>query len=279
MLVKLKTLASKVLFRIAFAGLIFLQFVLLVLFLWGISKIVPEDYGLFSGILITLVLMSPFAIGANSYFLFQRITRVQYILSESEKWLTRRRECRQRTKHRKILRRWALWIPTLTVVLLCVFMDYTWAFTSHLFHFGSGKLIGYEVSIPLTWSIAYSDARTSDNTFSIVVAERYRGLIKAGSGLNLGRRPPFSVSNMSFRSAPAGDELATRPGSEVISVQLVRFANDSIKCWEEVPPRWMTSGRYIDCSTVTGNFSAGFSGTDEDVAEFYRVLRSAKRRN
>lgn len=278
MLARLQKLARKITFRLAFAGFIVFELVIWFFLLAGVSKLFSEDNFVVGGILASLVFIGVFAIGALSYFIFQRITRVEYILSESEKWLALRGQNSRRIRRRKIVHRWALWIPTFTVVLLCVFMDYTWAFTSHLFHPGSGRLTGYDVSIPFTWSVPYSDVRRRDGTFSIVVAERYRGLIKAGSGLYLSGRPPFSVSSMSFRSISGGDELATKPRSKVISVHTVGFASDDVTCWEEVPPRWTTSRRYIDCSTRAGNFSAHFIGVDEDVAEFYRVLRSAKRR-
>jgi hypothetical protein len=88
---KLKTLAGKFVFRIAFAGLIFLQFVFVVLLLWGFSEIFSSENYLEVGIVAALVLLSPFLIGANSYFLFQRFTRVQYVLAESERWLAERR--------------------------------------------------------------------------------------------------------------------------------------------------------------------------------------------
>lgn len=182
-------------------------------------------------------------------------------------------------RRRKILKRWAMWIPTASVVLLCIFMDYTWAFTSHLFHPGSGRLTGYEVSIPFTWSIPYSDTRKRDGTLSIVVAERYRGLIKAGSGLYVGRAPAFTVSSMNFRSIPAGDEVATESATNVISIWRLPIGKETVECREEVPPQWTHSENYIHCSTATGNFSANFIGAAEDVDQFYRVLGSIKRRN
>jgi len=277
---RLQKLAWNIVFRLAFAGFIVAEVVVWVLLLGGVSKLFSEDNFVVGGILVTLAFIGVFAIGALSYFIFQRMTRAGYVLDESEKWLALRTWDQRRVRRRKTLHRWAPWIPTLAVVLLCIFMDYTWAFTSHLFHPDCGRLTGYEVSIPFTWSIAYSDIRRRDGTFSTIVAERYRGLIKAGSGLYVGHgRPPFSYSNMSFQSVPGGDERFTRPGAKVIAVQTVPLGTDNITCWEEVPPRWMTSGRYIRCSTPTGNFSAGFSGANEDVGDFYRVLGTVKRRN
>ena len=279
MLSRLRKLVWKIVFRLAFGGFIVIEFVVWILLFLGFSNLFSGDSFVVEGILVSLFFLGLFAIGALSYFIFQRMTHAQYVLSESEKCRLRRGEDYRRIKRRKILYRWAPWLPTLSVVLICIFMDYMLPVVSHLLHPGSGRMIEYEVSIPFTWTITSSGFQRSDNNFSIVVAERYRGLIKSSYALYFGARPPFSVSNMSFRNIPDGDEFATRPRSSVISAKVVRFANDDMKCWEEVPPRWMTSGRYIDCSTPTGNFSAGFSGSDEDVAEFYRVLSAAKRKN
>jgi hypothetical protein len=133
----------KILFRVAFGGLILLQFVLLVLLLWALSLILPEDNRIVTGTFIVLTLISPFAIGAASHFAFQRFTRVEYILAESERWLADRstkdvdqiRRCNR-------LRRWALWIPALSVLLFCLFLGDTWPPTSHLLTPTAGRLIG-----------------------------------------------------------------------------------------------------------------------------------------
>jgi len=274
---RLRSWVEKVLFRIAFAVCVLFAIVLWLFVLGGIATLVRPDSRSLEGILLALFFLGLFPLGAFSFLVFHHRTRAEYVLSESDRWLGRRREVRnQRTKWRKVLQRWAVWIPTVTVVAVCLFFDETWTLTSHLLHPGRGKLIGYEVSIPINWTIRYSDLDgNGSDAHSIVVAERYRGLLRAGSGLYLGRRP-FSVSAMNFRSTPAGDPLATKPASAVISERTVGFGTGAILCREEVPPRWMTSVRYVNCFTLTGDFSGRFNGNDEEASAFYRTLESVK---
>ncbi len=280
-------LAEKVLFRVAFAGFIVVEFVVFVLLLvalsWvisAISNVAPEDNSVFLGSLIALILIGPFAVGASSYLIFQRLTRAEYLAAESERWLAERKKgSNGRTKSLKIIKRWALWIPTVTVILVCVFFDDAWPIATHLLDRGRGRLTGYEVAIPLTWSIAYFDLRRQGDANNIVVVERYRGLIKAGSGPYLGTRRPLSISNINFRSCPGGHPVSVEPLTEIISVRVLPFTKGTIECHEDVLPRWMTSGHYIRCFTPTGDFSANFNGIDADVAAFYQMLGSVKRDN
>ena len=273
-------LVENVVFRVAFGGFILLEFMVFVLLVWGISHLLPEDNEFITGALILSVVISPFAIGSASYLVFQRLTRTQYVLAESERWLKERQQTDSRQlQRRRAIKRWALWIPAVTVVLVCACFDDAWALASHLLHPGRGRLIGYEVSIPLRWTIQYSDlGAVGNDAHAIVVASRFKGLWRAGSGRFLRRHPPFSVSTMNFRSSPGGDPLATTPASTIISERARPFGKDTIVCREEVRPRWMETGRYIECSTPTGDFSGRFSGNDEDAAEFYRVIESVKRR-
>ncbi len=278
-------LLKNALFRVAFGGFIVLELVLFALLLLGVSwaisasfKVAPEENAFFLGSLIVLTLIGPFAIGAFSYLIFQRLTRTQYVLTESERWLAERHEADPRQiKLRNRLRRCAICIPAVSVILLCVFMDEAWALASHVFNPGSGNLVSYRVSIPLRWSIAYSQKNTSPaGSSSILVAARYRGLIRAGSALYVAGRPPFTASLMNFRNTPSGEAPAAMPGSTVMSTRSLAFGKDRLTCWEEAPPVWMTAERYIHCSTSTGDFSGNFNGSDEDAAEFYRVVQSAK---
>jgi hypothetical protein len=86
--------------------------------LWAASEIVPDPNYRLLGILIVLTLSGPFVVGACSYVIFQRMTRVEYVQSESEKWLAERRHPDPRLlKRRKTVKKWAVWIPTAIVVV------------------------------------------------------------------------------------------------------------------------------------------------------------------
>ena len=207
------------------------------------------------------------------------MTREDYVRTESEKWLAERRHPNPpHLKRRKTRKKWALWIPTVIVVLICVFIDQTLPFASHMLHPRSGRLAGYQVSIPLTWTVTYSTYRHQGDERSTLVAERYRGLLPAASDLYVGRRPSFSISTMNFGSTPAGDPFASKPYASIISARTAPFGEHSITCWEESPAAWMIAERYIQCSTSTGDFAGTFSGNNQDVSEFYRILESTKRR-
>jgi hypothetical protein len=273
-------LIKEVLFRIAFAVCILLQIVLWGLLVAGISSLFASHNFFPQGVFLCLLFCWLLPIGAANYFLYHRIIREEYICNEAEKWLAERRDANPaRIKRRKILKRRALWVPSVSVILVCTFLDYSWAFTSHLLHPGRGRLIGYEVSIPLTWTVQYPDlGGVGDGMHDMVVASRFRGLWKAGSGLYVGRRRPFSASTMNFRTIPNGDPLAMRPDGAIISERTLTFGEDTIVCWEQVRPGWMATARYIHCSTPTGDFSGNFNGNDEDADEFYRVVGSTKRR-
>jgi hypothetical protein len=273
------SLIKEILFRIAFGLCVVIQIVLWFFMVGGMLWLFHSNRRFVEGIFLTTVFAGLFPIGAANYFLFHRIIREEYIPTEAEKWLAeRRRTNTQRIKRRKTLKRWALWIPSVSVILILASLDYTWAFASHLLHPGRGKLIGYEVSIPLTWTFRYADLGAIGNGVHVmVIANRFRGLWKAGSGLYVGRRP-FSTSTMDFRTIPNGDWLAMRPDSATISERTLTFGKETIQCREEVRPRWMETGRQIRCFTPTADFSGYFIGSDEDADEFYRVIKSIKHR-
>ncbi len=130
------SLVENVLFRVAFAGIILLELFICGLSLSGLAQILPENNKFVGYVLIILLLISLFAIGAASHLIFQRFTRAQYVVAESERWLAERRETVVSLKRRKSLRYWTAWIPTVAVMIACVFLDSTFALTSHLFHAG-----------------------------------------------------------------------------------------------------------------------------------------------
>lgn len=140
----------RALFRASFAVCILIQIVLFALLLGLISHFWPSYF------LIVVLFIGLFLVGAGSYKEFQWLTRAEAVRLEAERWLAERRYPNPlQLKRRKTIKRWALWMPTVIVVATCLCFDGIWAFTSHLFHPGRGRLIGYEVSIPLNWTIIY----------------------------------------------------------------------------------------------------------------------------
>ena len=271
----------RALFRAVFAVLILIQILLVILLVGLLLSVASVYWPTQEGTSLTLLLfLTPmFVLGFGNYFLYQRLTRAENVGLHAEKWLVERRNSNSgQMNRRKAITRWAVWVPTVTVVLVCATFDEEWAFASDLLHPRSGRLIGYEVSIPLTWTVNLADKyEDAGNVHSTIAAVRYRGLLKAGSGLYVGRRPPFSISTMNFCNVPAGDPLAAKGASEILSTSTLPFGKSSVTCWEEVPPRWMTMERSVHCSTPTGDFSANLRGNNEDEADFSRVIHSIKR--
>lgn len=274
---RILALLKDVVFRVAFGIAMLVQFVLWVLLWGGIGSLLKSDSSFILGPLITLILLGPFLVGAANYFIYYRVVREEYIPRQAEKWLAERRTTSDREKKRwNLIKRLGLWAPTVVAILVCVCLDSTWGFASHLLYPGRGRLIGHEVPIPLAWAIVYPNAGAhADGSRDIVVASRFRGLWKAGGGI-YGHRPPFHVSTMNFGSTPGGNTRATKPAGTIISERVLRLDKLTITCWEETPPQWARENRYIGCSAPTGDFSAGFTGDDQDAAEFYSVIERVK---
>jgi hypothetical protein len=276
------TLMKRVLFRVAFGGFIILQLLLLALLIAGTSSLFAPDNLFIQGILAILPFSGLFAIGAGSYLVFQRMTRVEYILTESERWLAERHDADpRRSARRKWIRRWAVWIPAVSVLLAVLFLDQTWAVASHLFHPGSGKLIGYRISVPINWTVDFGMPYLSkDQTWSLVSAKRIRGTLRAVRDVYSGRKPGLVISEMAFYGA-SGEQVETNRHSPfgnydtLISSRTSTFGKETIACSDYAPHYEHENGfREISCLTPKGDFSCFFSGEETDVPQFYRTLQS-----
>ena len=202
-------LIRKVLFRVAFAGFILLQIVLLGLIAAGISTLFPSDKYFVQGDRLYLALAALLLIGAGSYLEFRRMRRAEYVSAESEKWLAERRHPGPRLlKRRKTIKKWAVRIPTAIVVLTWAFLDEAWSFASHVLHPHSGKLIGYQVSILLTCTIPSYTSSTYNGEYahSIVVATIQRPIAGVEPPIRRGK----AIVLRSQRSQPARSSRQAR---------------------------------------------------------------------
>ena len=277
------SLIKNVLFRVAFAGIILLELFICGLSLSGLAQILPENNKFVGYVLIILLLISLFAIGAASHLIFQRFTRAQYVVAKSERWLVERRQPVASLKRRKSLRYWTAWVPTAAVMIACVFLDSTFALTSHLFHAGSVKLIGYRVSIPLNWIVGYSAPFEGGNqTWSYVTAKRTKGMLRAGREYFQGRQSHLTISEMAFYGA-AGDQVErnrhppTFERERLISSRTITFAGGEITC-ADYASSYDDQGdrREVSCVTPRGDFSCFFDGSQEEALDFFRVLQSIR---
>jgi len=280
---KLITLAGRIIFQIAFASLIFVQFVFVVLLLWGLSEIISGDNYFEVGILAILLLASPFLIGANSYFMFQRFTRAQYTLAESKRWLADRNKWNaHQIGRRNQIRRWIMWAPALSVLLFCLFLDETWPPTSHLFHPIAGRLAGYSVPVPLAWAIVLSEPDSNSHAYSSVWAFRSRRVFRGSIEFFLGGRPSVSVSSMSFYGNPPSEDIQSpswrRDSKLPIATRELPVGNTLLKCEEFALANEQQNGQLeIRCTTQRRELT-GFTGNQNDSAAFYRTVQNIKKR-
>ena len=283
MLRKFLTLCGKVLFRVAFAGFIVLQLVVFVLLLWGISHFLPEDNDFVTAVGFVLILTSPFLVGAGNYLIFQRMTRLQYVLAESERWLAARGKLDASDIRRRYrVRRWLIWTPALSVLLFCLFLDETWPPTSHLLHPRSGKLIGYQVPIPFRWTVIFNEPDDGRNDRSYFYLNRWGGTLRAGIDPFIGRRPSMTASSLGCSSSSSqGFEVysTTTSPDQLIGTRTYTLAGVPLNCAEFLSKDQWTGeeSHIISCLNVTRDFSCYFSGKQEDVADVYRMMQGINR--
>jgi len=278
-------LIRRVLFRVAFAIFILIEVVVWMLLLWGISSLIPEDNFVVGGILVALFFKGLFPIGAVSYLLFQRMTHVLSVLSESERWLAERQDADpRRIKRRKLLRRWAVWTPALSVLFFCLFLDRTLPPLTHILHPNYGRLGAYRVSLPLDWTVIFGEPDPGGKRDrSYFYANRWRGMLRSGIDEYIGRKPSMTSSSLScFSSRPDefnGFSSSANP-SRPVATGTYSMDNVTLTCEESVSryPGSADEARVVSCVTPKRDFYCTLSlGGDEEVSEFYGVVQGIKR--
>lgn len=283
---KLLTLSGKVAFRLAFGVFIIMQLVLVGLLGVVVSERVPEDWYWLQGILVVVFLLSPFAIGVFSYFVFRRLTPAKYILAESERWVADRNKFDSRQiKRRNRIRRWVAWIPAVSVLLFCVFLDHTWPTVSHLVHPGYGRLGQYGVSIPLDWEVVYGDPEPRDSLErSFVRADHWKGMLKNAIDEFSGKMPSLTSSSLGCESSrfDLDHPFSPQPDRDrLVGTRRYSHGGMELAC-EEFVSRDLWSAkesRTVSCVTAERDFDCLLYGGDEsDVSEFLDMMQRLKKR-
>jgi len=146
---------KRVLFFIAFTAYLLVQVILVGM----IPAYWPTRVG------VSLFFVGLFLSGTSGYVVLRRITRETYNRNEAEKWLALWKRPRVDISSRTMaVKRWAIWLPIATVMIVSLFFPETWAVVSHLSDRGSGRLLGYQVSIPVDWVIMMDEPDTAITT-------------------------------------------------------------------------------------------------------------------
>ena len=218
------------------------------------------------------------------------IKRIQHrsVALEEARWLN--------DKQRQITatdRRWrnrgiriALWIPSLTALLVGTFLVPIWGALSHVAQPRPGNLGGFHVPIPLTAVVLYCN---QDPTTGHEWATLMRG---HGSPL-LSIFCPSKVLRLSswgFHVAVSKDPSKTAiwrpPEHEQITGQRqFQVGRESVECFEYTPA-YMRERKDLDYSSIIyvncdglGRFSASFGGEKTDLPAFYEMLADTKQLN
>ena len=232
------------------------------------------------GIVLVLVSAGPFLIGAFSYLVFRRITREQYLRDEADRWLAVRDANPSRTKRLKRQRRWVVWIPALSVLLFCLFLDQTWPPLTHLLHPNYGRLGAYRVPLPLDWIVIFSEPDPGGRLDrSYVYANRWKGMLRSGIDEFVGRKPSMTSSSLSCVSSRSDEFNASSSSAaqrRLVATRRYSTGNVPLTCEEFVSqdPGTANELRTISCFTPKRDFyCALYRGGEEEDSEFYRMVQ------
>lgn len=204
---------------------------------------------------------------------------------ESSIWLADR-QARIASGDRKLGDRatsWALWIPSLVVFIVFLFLPEMWGLLTHIQRPRAGELIGYRVTIPATWTILFRNTDMTDGSaWAIGVAGT--GI---GRGLWAHLQPgflPLASWNIGTRRYPDRHPgmVARNPNKfRVIDQRDFGIGRTNLRCLEyvyaEIANEHVVNLRtvHIECSATEGLY-AEFDGDKFHVPFFYRTLASAE---
>jgi hypothetical protein len=225
---------------------------------------------------LLLLIVAGFASGLS---IAVRRAGIRSVQLESKRWLAERQSGigpRERKLHNRAIH-CSLAIPTLTVLVIFLFLPEIWGVFSHLVQPGMNKLNGYSVPVPLTWIEQIHDNRPEDGE-SVV-----RGL--AGQGIGLGVRPylhrDITLSSWLVGTDPydpSKEYVVPRQIPDEDRVTARHAVTPNLTCIEYCP--WYVSAAgcegytptvSIECSGPT-RLRANFHGERLHVPAFYKML-------
>jgi len=223
-----------------------------------------------------------FLLGLVSFvamFIFFRVKmRQRRVHAEAAKWLANRSKPGDPSYGEWVrrARRWSLWAPSGTALLIVLFVPETCGIVSHLLNPGAGRLYQRRVRIPLAWAI-FRDSTNKETGSSHVTAW-------AGKGMAREWRMEPVLSSMSFgtRGFASRQDGAQQPKhAKITSTRILPVGGEMVTCWEFLPDgvHWRVwndeSFGLVSCSSSDGSFYASFGGQKGEIPGFYKILQSA----
>lgn len=251
---------------------------------------VPLAWAFSKGLLPFIALLVPFASGVVvGLFLVIRRIRRRSVRLESARWLAERQSGisagERRWRNRAI--RWALWLPSLTVLLVFLFLPESWGIASH-FEFRTQALTEYQVRVPASWIILQQDAQLEPG-YSYI-----SGLAGRGMAFSVTRYLHWwdvPLSSWSVGTQPYAYLGASAPEHWVPKIENViaqrdfLIGNTPLTCVDYWPSYLTERGKpqdssiaYIECSSPNRLY-ASFVGERFHVPVFYKMLEGITQSN
>jgi hypothetical protein len=206
--------------------------------------------------------------------------RKRVVVFESSRWLAERQAgigARERRGRERAIR-WSLWIPSVVVLTVFLFLPEVWGLLTHMQRPRAGQLPGYEVTIPPTWIII------SNGTNSLTGASGVSGI--AGRGMGRGAQRYLHFGDPSISGWGVGiaeyDEPKRRSLSRdeaAVARRDFQIGRAKLTCLE-YRPSWGRPMRtdaeplvLIEC-TGSDRLHASFTGERIHAPAFYGMLAS-----
>jgi hypothetical protein len=242
-------------------------------YLFYLDSYFPPDARILILIIANLILLTVF-------LLYRYRTRKRRLDEEANKYLARR--MRERAvplpANRKRMRRRLLWVPSLLVSIVFMFVPETVGIASHLFLSRTAVLDKYRVQTPITWIVGY----TPDNYLWAITAPGIGRI-----GFQRYWRNDVPVSEMGFipihHPELQLDKNVPLNNSTILAKHSFGLGTESLTCWDLIhhnrfvgPSPTDPSIADIRCSSESEHFYAYFVGWRGDLPRFYKTMQSIK---
>lgn len=219
---------------------------------------------------VSLLVLLPSGVLVGLFFLIRKLLR-HGIQLESTRWLAERQSgiCSSKRRWRNRAIRYSLWIPSLTVLLVFLFLPQLLGIFSHRLPFQPRHLAGYQIRIPATWIIRDEWIQTESRQSYI------DGVAARGLGFEIGRYVrwwyiPIAGWNVGTTEHALSSGYQAPDPTDADARREILIGNEDLTCLEHSSSYFYV---HIECSGSKRLF-AEFYGDRLGVPEFYKMLES-----